>query len=136
MKKTVVITAVVLTVIVGLIIAGLFYYNQSTVSFNDKSIGVAKFIYNDIQVETKISDQDLSQLTEVFEGKFLITDSPSCSFTEDVSLKIDNKTFCIACDTCGNIYLLEEDKYFHLSDEENKTIRKILENYGFKFPCI
>lgn len=119
-----------------LFLTGLFYYFHSTIRISDESFGIAKFIYGDIKIETEISDENLNQLVDVFEGKILKIDSPSCEFTENVSVKIDNKTFCIACDTCGVIYLIEEDKYFYLSEEENETIRKILESYGFEFPCI
>lgn len=136
LKKKIVKLAFLVLVLCVLIFVGLFYYFHSTIRISDGSFGVAKFIYGDMKIERKISDKNLNRLIDVFEGKTLKIDSPSCGFTENVSVKIDNKTFCIACDTCGVIYLLEEDKYFYLSDEENETIRKILESYGFEFPCI
>ena len=126
----------VVLVLCALFLTGLFYYFHSTIRISDESFGIAKFIYGDMKIETEITDENLNQLVDVFEGKILKIDSPSCGFTENVSVKIDDKTFCIACDTCGVIYLLEDDKYFFLSDEENETIRKILKSYGFEFPCI
>ena len=42
----------------------------------------------------------------------------------------------IACDTCGKIYSVKDDKYFNLDDSENETIRNLLCEYGFKFPCL
>lgn len=132
MKKYIFITSVIFV----LILLVCFFQVRSMVKFNDESIGFAKFIYGDTQVETKISDQNLKQIVEILKGKILKSDLPSCGFTENVSVKIDDKTFCIACDECGVIYLLEEDKYLYLSDEENKIIRKILESYEFKFPCV
>ncbi len=136
LKKRIVKLLFVVFVLCALFLAGLFLYFHSTIRISDESLGIAKFIYGDTKIETEISDENLNQLVDVFEGKILKIDSPSCGFTENVSVKIDDKTFCIACDTCGVIYLLEEDKYFYLNDEENETIRKILEGYGFELPCI
>lgn len=121
--------------IIIILLASFALLSFNTVGFKETNTGTAKFVYNDINIETQISDEDLEQIINIFKNKKLCIDSPSCGFSKNVSLKIDNKTFCIANDTCGVIYLLEKDKYFHIDNEENKLLRNILRRYGFIFPC-
>ena len=97
---------------------------------------VAVFQYGDADITKTLSDEDSEIVRKIFNGKSLFSDSPSCGFSEDVALIIDGNTYCIACDYCGIIYNVEEDKYFNLSDEENETLRNMLCEYGFTFPCI
>ena len=97
---------------------------------------VAVFQYGDADITKPLSDEDSEIVRKIFNGKSLFSDSPSCGFSEDVALIIDGNTYCIACDYCGIIYNVEEDKYFNLSDEENETLRNMLCEYGFTFPCI
>lgn len=96
----------------------------------------AEFHYFDINVSTQLSAEDAELVRELFNGKIMLPESPSCGFGEDTALIVDGCTYCIASDTCGIIYVLEEDKYFHLSDDEIKTLHSLLAEYGFKFPCI
>ena len=97
---------------------------------------VAVFQYGDADINTTLSNEDSEIVRKIFNGKMLFSDSPSCGFRENVALIIDGDTYCIACDTCGKIYAVEENKYFNLSDTENETLRNLLCEYGFTFPCI
>ena len=97
---------------------------------------IAVFRYGDADITTPLSDEDSAIVQKIFDGKSLFSDSPSCGFSENVALIIGGNTYCIACDSCGKIYSVEEDKYLNLSDEENKTLRNMLCEYGFTFPCI
>ena len=85
-------------------------------------------------MENKMKESEV--IIEIFNGKLIIKDSPSCGFGKSCSIKIDDKTFCIASDLCGEVYVLEKDKYFSLNYEENQKVRSILIKYGFEFPCI
>ena len=96
----------------------------------------AVFRYSDINVSTTLSHEDAEVVRDMFNGKIALPDSPSCGFGEDTALIIGGNTYCIASDTCPIIYLAEEDKYFHLSDEEIEILHNLLAEYGFKFPCI
>lgn len=106
------------------------------VEIKEKGVGVARFIYDGENISADISERDLETIFNIFEGKKLYSDSPACSFTEKVAVIIDDQTFCIANDTCGTIYLKEEDKYFGITDDENERLRELLEGYGFSFPCL
>ena len=97
---------------------------------------IAVFQYDDIDIMEPLSDEDAETVRKIFNGKILSSESPSCGFGEDVALVVGNNTYCIACDTCGVVYLAEKDKYFYLSDKENETLRTLLGEYGFVFPCL
>ncbi len=97
---------------------------------------VAVFHLGDVDITEQLSDADAETIKQIFNGKSLFSDSPSCGFGEEVAIIVGNKTYCIACDYCPLIYIVQEDKYFELSDDENETLRNLLYEYGFTFPCI
>ena len=97
---------------------------------------IAVFRYGDIDISKPLSDEDTETIRAIFNEKSLFSDSPSCSFNENVALIIDGNTYCIACDTCGIVYIVEKDEYFSLTDKENGMVRDLLCEYGFIFPCL
>ena len=97
---------------------------------------VAVFRYGDADITKSLSNKDSTIVREMFNGKDLYSDSPSCGFSENVALITGGNTYCIACDDCGKIYDVEKDKYFNLSEKENEILRNLLCEYGFAFPCV
>lgn len=115
----------------------LLAINYFFVRISSKEIGTARYIYRDKNISTEISRDDMNTIVGILNGKHidpLIL--PACGFDENVAVVIDNKTFCMACDNCGNVYYKERNGYISLSDDENKKIRSILENYVFSWPCV
>ncbi len=106
-----------------------------TVEVADGEI-VAVFRYGDADIEQSMSDEDSEIVREIFNNKELSYGSPACGFDKDVALITGDDTYCIACDHCGIIYSVNKDQYFDLSDEENETLRELLGEYGFSFPCV
>lgn len=89
------------------------------------SKGEANFIHNSTNIHEELSKNDIDTIKEIFDGKKLYNDNPSCGFSEDVSLVLDNtESFYMACDTCPIIYYKNEDKYFKLSDDEIKNLSR------------
>ena len=97
---------------------------------------IAVFRYSDVNISKPLSAEDAETVQAIFNGKSLFSDSPSCGFDKNIALIIDGYTYCIACDTCGTVYIVEKDKYFSLTDKENDTLRNLLREYGFTFPCL
>ena len=97
---------------------------------------VAVFRYGDMDITQVLSDEDSETVRTIFEGKSMFSDSPSCGFSENVALVVAGDTYCIACDDCGIVYNVKGNKYFNLSDNENKALRELLGEYGFSFSCI
>lgn len=106
-----------------------------TVEVADGEI-VAVFRYGDADIEQSMSDEDSEIVREIFNNKELSYGYPACGFDENVALITGDDTYCIACDYCGTIYSVNKDQYFNLSDEENETLRELLGEYGFSFPCV
>ena len=130
-----------LIVLVGsLLLIALMIFSLSSCSKVEIEAGeiVAVFRYGDADITKRLSDEDSEIVKEIFNGKNLYTDSPSCGFSENVALIIDGAPYCVACDDCGKIYNIEKekDKYFNLSDKENEMLRSLLCEYGFTFPCV
>lgn len=119
-----------------LIVVGAILCFEPKVRFNKIDGGSVKFVYGGKNVQEDLTDEHIMLIVRAFKNKRLSQQLPSCGFTEDVSIKIENKTFCIACDTCPMVYLLEADGYFELDKQEYDQIRDILSEYGFIFPCI
>ncbi|MBR3811764.1 MAG: hypothetical protein IKJ16_05485 [Agathobacter sp.] len=95
------------------------------------------FIYGDVVVSQNMDDKEVETLKEIFDNKSLYKDTPSCGFSEDVSIQFNqSQTFCIARDTCPIVYWMEEDRYIRLTEEEKFLLYDLLEPYGFEFPCV
>ena len=128
--------AVTLTVLLLLMVSMICSFAACTkVEVADGEI-VAIFRYGDVDITQSMSHEDSDTVRRIFSKKNLFSDSPSCGFSKNVALTIGDDTYCIACDNCGIVYNVNEDKYFHLSDQENETLRKLLGEYGFTFPCV
>ena len=129
MKKKIVIIISILICVV------LFAVNLSTVFIFGNKV-TARYIYGDKNIVTELSEEDAKIVTKILNGKhvsiFLL---PACGFDENVAVIINGKTFCIACDACGTVYLKEHNGYIILDDNENEQIRNILSEYGFEWPC-
>ena len=97
---------------------------------------LAVFQYGDTDIRKTMYEEDSETVRKIFHGKALSSREASCGFSENVALIIDDNTYCIACDSCGTVYHVEEDKYFHLNDKETETLHNLLKEYGFSFPCI
>ena len=126
---------IALTVLLLLTVSMIFSFAScSKVEVADGEM-VAVFRYADVDITKPVAHEDSETIREIFNKKNLYADSLSCGFSENVALIIGNDTYCIACDDCGIIYSIKEDKYFNLSDKENETLRTLLGEYGFTFPC-
>ena len=100
----------------------------------DNSTVKVTFVYGDTNISDTLSDEDGERIKSILDSKTLYTDSPSCGFSENISVMIGDKIYCIACDSCGAVRVGE--KYISLNDAENKELREILTSYGFVFPCV
>jgi len=106
------------------------------VDIDKDELGIARYIYNDMSIETEISSEDMIVIAEILDGKYIdVFVLPACGFDENIAIVVGNKTFCIACDECGTIYFKESNGYIDLDCDENDKLRSILAGYGFEWPC-
>lgn len=109
---------------------------EQYVKINEDEQTELLYIYEDTIIYEKLSYDDAQKIKNIFNGKKLYKDSPSCGFTPYISIKIDDKFFCLACDSCGKVKYLDENKYFSISDEERHIIVQIYQKFGGIFPCV
>ena len=100
----------------------------------DMANAVLTFKYNDSNIEVSLSEKESKTIRSIFYGRNLYTDTPSCGFSEEVSIRFGDMVFCIACDNCAIIRY--NDRYFSVSDNDREVINSIFEKYGGFFPCI
>ena len=95
------------------------------------------FVYGDIDEIYSLEDSELNTLIDIFDGKKMHMDNPSCGFNEDISIKFNGEqTFCIARDACPIVYWKEANRYIMISEEEKEQLYGLFEAHGFFFPCI
>lgn len=92
------------------------------------------FVYEGSDIESSVSNIEIATLKNILNEKELVLDDPSCGFDNNVSIKIDNQFFNVACDGCPIVQC--DGLYINLSDTENRKIREIMKKYGAYFPCI
>ena len=85
-----------------------------------------------------LTQEEAERIFELYDGKLMVKDDPSCGFSEDVSVSINDgqHVFYIAMDGCPIVYYVNYDRYVLMSDSEQETLYSILEKYGFHFPCV
>lgn len=134
-KKTKWILCGVVIILLGAI---MFFLNINRVDTTIMHNGMVQFVYIDKHVSTKMKTEDERYIKELFNNRQLYRDDPSCGFSTDVSISFDNgkNVFCIAEDSCPIIYYKQRNKYFQLSEKDILALHKVLEKYGFTFPCV
>lgn len=133
-KKVVAVSVALLCVATAVV---MYFVICRRVRLSDIDKAEIRYNYETVSVNESLTKEETELITDVFENNFLYSDNPSCGFSQDISIVMDDdKTFCIARDTCGIIYWKEKDKYFKVSDEDIEKVHKIFENHGGKFPCV
>lgn len=133
-KKLIIVGITIL--VIGFLLGGLFV-TKNTINIESVNVGEAIFKYAGNNISHTLSHQELIVIENIFNGKMLYKDNPSCGFTENVCVRFNgSQTFCFACDTCPIIYWKEGNKYFKISEEEKQQLYELLGEYGFHFPCV
>lgn len=128
---------IILFIIAFSIICGTVYLRADGNEVKSIKSAVVHFEYETTDVSQSLTKDETEILKEIFADKKLYKDSPSCGFSENISVELDgSQTFCIACDTCPIIYLKEKDKCFRISENEKDRLYNLLRPYGAFFPCV
>lgn len=97
------------------------------------------FIYGDENISVTLAAEEAEQVRDILDGRSYdsrFAGRPSCGFHENISLRIGNRVFAIACDTCNCIQDLDNLRYFHIPIEDMEYIRSLFEKNGGYFPCL
>ena len=106
------------------------------VSIKNDVSATLKFIYGDKNVTEALTEVESEQIKAIFNGKVLYSDSPSCSFSENISIVLGDQVFAIACDDCNIVKDCQSEKFFNVSEAEKEIIIDIFKNHGGYFPCV
>ena len=128
-------TLVVISVVLGLLVAGLLTFNLfSPETKITSALANMTYVYGGQEIREVLSPEESQLLRSIFDSRRPYSDNPSCGFTEDISISFGSLVFCIACDDCPIIKF--GNKYFKISEEDRETINQIFEKYGGTFPCL
>ena len=98
------------------------------------------FIYEDANITATLTDEEAAKVIEILNGNTydptILFGSPSCGFWDTVALKVGDRTFSIASDTCNCIRDLGNLMYFDIPEEDMAYIHSLFEKYGGYFPCV
>ena len=89
----------------------------------------------DTDIHAQLSEDESKKVIEIFNGKHLYFGSPSCGFGEEVSLRINGKSYAPACDNCCIIKDCSSGMYFDISASEREIVEEYFAAYGVTFPC-
>ena len=77
-----------------------------------------------------ISEEDVARIKEIFQDKHLYRDNPSCGYGDNATIKFNNEaSFFFFFDSCPTIYFENKDRYFDISEEEQKELYRIISKY-------
>ncbi len=132
-RKRIYIISVIILGVLGLI----FLLDSNKINITSVSEAEVIYVYGEKDISEELTEEELQELKSIFNGKRFYRANPSCGFSEDIAIKLDDAiTFCIANDTCPIIYWKEAHRYIKLTEEEQQILYEILEKYGATFPCV
>lgn len=117
----------------------LFICGCSKTSVNKNAEVTLTFIYGEENICVTLADDEAEKVIGILNGNpydSISSGFPSCGFDKNISLKVGDRTFAIACDTCNSIQDLGNLRYFDIPTEDMAYIHSLFEKYGGYFPCI
>ena len=106
------------------------------ISVTDKSPAILTFKHGDKNITEALNKEETEEIKSIFDRKALYSDSPSCAFSEGVSIAFGDQVFAIACDDCNIVKDCASGKFFSVSEAEKAIIIDIFESHGGYFPCV
>lgn len=97
------------------------------------------FIYQQENIRVALEEEEAEKVIAILDGHRydpFFYGVPSCGFSKNISLKVGDRHFAIACDTCNCIQDLDNQRYFEIPMENMEYIRSLFEKYGGYFPCL
>ncbi len=110
-----------------------------TVSLNQEDAVTLTFVHSDQNICVALTPEEAQKVVKILDGAAydpIFSGKPSCGFDGNISLKVGEQCFAIACDTCNYIQLMGEARYFSIPETAMEYIRSLFAQYGGYFPCI
>jgi hypothetical protein len=130
---------IALTAIVIAAAGVLFFILPRKIEIPESSEVILEYNYLGIKIYKSIYDEsEIRELKTLLHGT-AIKDSPSCGFSEGISITFTGKNrlvLCPALDGCPLIRIGVTGKYLLIPQESRMRLNAFLGKYGFKFPAI
>ena len=98
------------------------------------------FVYEDKNINVLLPEDEAAKVIEILNSNpydpSILVGYPSCGFDQNIALKVGNRHFAVACDTCNCIQDGLTRMYFDIPKEDMAYIHSLFEKYGGYFPCI
>lgn len=98
---------------------------------------VLSYLQGEKNIRVELPYEEAEKVISILDGKKydpLDGSIPACGFDEDISLKVGNRVFAIAGDTCNILQDLGNFRYFHIPKEDMAYIHSLFNQYGGNFP--
>lgn len=108
-------------------------------SIDEKTDIALNFVYGEENIRVTLEADEAKRVTAILNGNRYasIWDGvPSCGFNEDISFKVGDRVYAIACDTCNRVQDLGNLRYFDIPVDDMEYIHSLFEKYGGYFPCV
>ena len=128
-----------LCAVVLILIAILSIFVRSETEVRRNAAVTLDFVYEETSIHVTLTDEEAAKVMEILNGNTydpILLGYPSCGFWKDVALKVGNRRFSIASDTCNCIYDASRFHYFDIPKEDMAYIHALFEKYGGYFPCV
>ena len=110
-----------------------------TVSLNQEDAVTLTFVHGDQDIHVTLTPEEAQKVVKILDGAAydpIFSGTPSCGFDENISLRIGEQCFAIACDTCNYIQNVGNARYLGISKTDMEYIHTLFAQYGGYFPCI
>ncbi len=101
----------------------------SQVDIKGTSVNLKYTSSDETQYDIHLDDEEAAKIKEIFDGKKIYKDAPSCSFNDLCGFNIGGEMYAIALDGCGVVKHCPTGKYFYLSEQENEYLHSLFEAY-------
>ena len=128
-----------LLIIFLILVAAVSVCGCSETKVNQNADVTLTFVYGDANISVSLPEEEGDKVIAILDGNdydSLASGVPSCGFNKDISLKVGNRVYAIACDTCSTVQDMGNLKYFNISQEDMEYIHSLFEKYGGNFPCV
>ena len=100
---------------------------------------VLNFNNSDENIHVTLTDTEAEMVARILRRNFYDprwAGVPSCGFSEEISLAVNDRAYAIACDDCNYIMDCTAQRFFRISQRNMDDIRALFEKYGGYFPCV
>ncbi len=97
------------------------------------------FLHCDADIQVTLEKEEAAAVLRILNGNIyesIFLGSPACGFDRNISLRVGNRIFAIACDTCNCIQDYSNLRYFNIPRSDMDYIHGLFEKYGGHFPCV